>query len=138
MLFYADNGLLPSHMPACLQEVINVLTGMFDMVSLQTNVKKMVGMACHPCYIDIVHLEVTYKRRMMGWGNNLGDGNGNGYTVRSVHQSWWHTARLSTGWRGSPSGQQPYYHQTPGYIWYPFLDMPYPSDAWLRAKRGGK
>ena len=38
VLFYADNGLLPSHMPACLQEVIIFLTGMFDMVSLQTNV----------------------------------------------------------------------------------------------------
>ena len=93
-------------------------------------------MVCHPCYVYSSHLEAACTIMMMGWGNHLRDGNGNGYNVRSAQQSWWHTARISTGQVWSPSGKQPYYHQTPGYIWYPYISLPGPLYAQWRSERG--
>ena len=78
VFFYADEGLLPSSRPTCLQEVLDFLTGLFDRVSIHTNVRKTVGMVCHTCYMPSGHLEVAYTRMMVGWGHHLGDGNGKG------------------------------------------------------------
>ena len=62
------------------------------------------------------NLETAYTRMMVEWGHHLGDGNRKGCTFQSAQQSWWHTTRLRTGQGGYPIGQQPYYHQIPGYI----------------------
>ena len=55
----ADYGILPSPRPSCLQEVLDVLMGVFDRFIQQKNVRKMVEMVCHPCYMDIRHLEAA-------------------------------------------------------------------------------
>ena len=47
-LLYADDGMVASSDPACLQGAFNALVGLFDRVGLQTNVGKTVGMVCHP------------------------------------------------------------------------------------------
>ena len=59
VFFYADYGIIPSPRSSCLQEVLDVLTGVFDRFSQQKNVRKMVEMVCHPCYMDIRHLEAA-------------------------------------------------------------------------------
>ena len=43
-LFYADGGIITLTRTARMQEELDVLTGMFDRVGLQTNAKKTVGM----------------------------------------------------------------------------------------------
>ena len=55
--FYADNGIIALPRTDRLQEVLDVLMELFDRVGLQTNVKKMVGMVCQPCYMDVSHSE---------------------------------------------------------------------------------
>ena len=82
------------------------------------------------------HLEAAYTRRITGGGNHLGNYNVNGSTVRSTQQSWQHTARLNTGWGGSPNGRKPHNHPIPGYIGSPSLDRPVLLDAQWRAARG--
>ena len=47
-LFYADNGMVVSLDPRCLQVAFNTLGDLFDRVSLQTNFRKTVGMVCCP------------------------------------------------------------------------------------------
>ena len=49
-LFYADDGLVSSPRPERLQRAFNVLTDIFDWFVLCTNLRKMVIMACCPCY----------------------------------------------------------------------------------------
>ena len=68
VLFYADNGILALTSPDHLQEALDVLTGLFVMVGIQTNVKKMVGMVCQPCYMFVGKSEVAYTRRITGLG----------------------------------------------------------------------
>ena len=65
-VFYANDGIITLPKPARTQLALNVLTGLFDRVGLQTNVSNMVGMVCQPCYIFGIHLEAAYTRRMMG------------------------------------------------------------------------
>ena len=48
-LFYANDGMVASSDPGWLQGAFNVLVGLFDRVGLRTNVRKTVGMVCHPC-----------------------------------------------------------------------------------------
>ena len=43
-LFYAYNGLLVPPCPDSFQEALYILTCLFNMVVLQNNVEKMVGM----------------------------------------------------------------------------------------------
>ena len=43
-LFYANAGFISSPRPSRLQEPLEILTGMFDQVSLRTNIAKTVGM----------------------------------------------------------------------------------------------
>ena len=64
--FCTNDGLLTSLWTAHLQVVINVLTGMFDMVGIKTNVKKTVDMVCQTYQMASEHLEVTNERRMAG------------------------------------------------------------------------
>ena len=44
--FYADDGLLASTDPECLQGAFETLTGLLDRVGLRKNVGKAVGMVC--------------------------------------------------------------------------------------------
>ena len=45
---YADDVLVASTQPERLQRAFDVLTGLFNRVSLQTNMLKTVGMVYHP------------------------------------------------------------------------------------------
>ena len=45
-LFYSDDGHLKFTRLVRLKEALYVLTGMFDRVGIQTNVKNTVGMVC--------------------------------------------------------------------------------------------
>ena len=47
-LFYTNNGLIASPSLARIQAALDVLTGLFNRLGLQTNVNKMVGMVCQP------------------------------------------------------------------------------------------
>ena len=68
-LFQSNDILLALPRPDLIQAALDVLTGLFVRVILQTNVKK-VGVACHPCYIFGGHLEAAYTRHMTGVGSS--------------------------------------------------------------------
>ena len=69
-MFYADDGMVASSDPAWLQGAFNALVGLFDRVGLQTNVRKTVGMVCHPCQAAGNITKAAYGRRIMGEGNS--------------------------------------------------------------------
>ena len=48
VLLYVDDGILASPWPARMQEVLDVLTEIFDRVGLRMNMEKMVGMVFQP------------------------------------------------------------------------------------------
>ena len=48
-LFYAEDDMLASSNPRCLQWAFTQLVGIFDRVGLKTNCKKTVSMTCRPC-----------------------------------------------------------------------------------------
>ena len=64
--FYAKNGLVLSTQPERLQRYFDVLVGLFDRVSLCTNISKTVGMACHPCHAPGGMSEESYEKRTTG------------------------------------------------------------------------
>ena len=47
-MFCADDGMVASSNPRWLQGSFNTLVGLFDRVGLRSNVRKTVGMVCHP------------------------------------------------------------------------------------------
>ena len=67
-LFYAENGMVVSLDPRCLQVAFNTLGDLFDRVSLQTNFRKTVGMVCCPCQAAGNQSEAAYRRHIMGAG----------------------------------------------------------------------
>ena len=68
--FYADDGMVASTDPFWVQGSFDTLNGLFNRVGLYTNVRKTVGMLCHPCHIVGIRLEASYEQRMMGgWAN---------------------------------------------------------------------
>ena len=69
-LFYADDGMVASSDPVWLQGAFNALVGLFDRVSLQTDVGKTVGMVCHPCQAAGNITMAAYGRRITGQGNS--------------------------------------------------------------------
>ena len=46
--FYPENRMVASTNLGWIQTDFDMLTGLFDWVGLKTNVKKTVGMVCHP------------------------------------------------------------------------------------------
>ena len=68
LLFYTNDGLIALPRLSRIQDSLDILTGSFDRVGLQTNVLKTVGMVCQPCYIFSGHLKVAYRRWIMGVG----------------------------------------------------------------------
>ena len=67
-LFYADYDMVAFPDPLWLQVAFNTLVGLFDMVGLQTNGGKTVGMIYRPCQAAGNQLESSYGRRIMGEG----------------------------------------------------------------------
>ena len=65
---YADTGMVASNELWWLQTSFDALTGLFDRVWLKTNVRKTLGIVCHPCRAAGVQAEKTYTRRMTGTG----------------------------------------------------------------------
>ena len=66
--FYADDGVVAPTDPGWLQSAFDFLTGLFDRVGLQTNVRKTVGMVCRPCWESRVRAVKSYARSMTGEG----------------------------------------------------------------------
>ena len=48
--FYVDNGIVTSNQLERLQQVFNILTGLFNRVVLRTNMWNSVIRACLPCH----------------------------------------------------------------------------------------
>ena len=65
-LFYMNNRLMASQMPAMIQAAHDVLTGLSDCVGIQKNIVNMVGMTCLPCLTSRSLSEVFYMQRMTG------------------------------------------------------------------------
>ena len=68
--FYADDGMVASTGPVWLQTAFNTITGIFDWVGLTMNVRKTLGMVCHPCRSDGVLTDKAYTWRMIGSGRS--------------------------------------------------------------------
>ena len=58
-IFYADDGLLASLRLVRIQEVPEVLMGLFGRFGLRTNVDKLVDMTFQPCCTDARQSEVV-------------------------------------------------------------------------------
>ena len=69
-LFYANDSMVALSDPAWLQDAFNALVGLFDRVVLQKNVRKTVGMVCHPCQAAGNITKATYGRRITGEGHS--------------------------------------------------------------------
>ena len=61
--------------PGWIHTAFDILTGLFDRVGLQTNVKKTVGMVFHTCRADRVRADKAYTQRMT-WGGIQGEAAG--------------------------------------------------------------
>ena len=66
--FYVDDSLVALTDPVWMQGEFDTLTGLFDRVGLQKNVRKTVGIICHPLCAAGTQLEAVYERRMTGEG----------------------------------------------------------------------
>ena len=67
---YADNGMVDSTNPGWIQTAFDTLTGLFYWVGLNNNVRKTVGVVCHPCRAVGVRAYEAYIRRMTGVGRD--------------------------------------------------------------------
>ena len=73
-VFYADDGMVVSSDPDCLQGEFNALVAIFDRVGLLTNVRKMVRMVCHPCRAEAGNrTEEAYGRMLRGEGRSYAE-----------------------------------------------------------------
>ena len=61
-----------------IQLAFDTLTGLFDQVGLQTNIRKIVGMVCRPCWAADVRSDEAYTRQMIG----------KGLSFKERHQEW--------------------------------------------------
>ena len=66
--FYADNGLIVLTWAGRLQRNFDVLTDLFDRISLQTNTRKTVGVVCQPYHFLVRMLVDAYNHRIIGEG----------------------------------------------------------------------
>ena len=65
-LFYAYKGLVDSIDSGWIQSEFDVLTGIFDRVGLQKNVRKTVGVVCKPFCSARVWVDETYTQWITG------------------------------------------------------------------------
>ena len=67
-LLYANDGMVASTYPGWLKSEFDTLTGLFDRVGIQTNVRKTVGMMRRPCRAYGVRSDKSYTQRMTAEG----------------------------------------------------------------------
>ena len=70
IFFYVDDGMVASANLGCLQTVFYMLTGLFDHLGLNKNVRKTVGMVLCPCQAAEVRADKAYTWRMKGLGRS--------------------------------------------------------------------
>ena len=59
---YTENEMVASTNLEWLHTVFDMLMGLFDQVGLKKNVKKTVGMVCHPCWaFKMVNKDYTWR-----------------------------------------------------------------------------
>ena len=63
-LFYGDNRMVAFTKPEWIQTVFYMLTGIFDWLGLQTNVRKTMGVVFQPFRAAGVRAEKAYTRQM--------------------------------------------------------------------------
>ena len=63
-IFYSNDGLIASRNPETLQKAIDLLTGLFDRVGLQTNIRKTEVIIFMPGNIWIFLTDMAYRPRM--------------------------------------------------------------------------
>ena len=71
VFFYVDDRMVASTDPGWLQLAFDTLTGLFDRVGLQTNVRKTAGMVWRSCQAARMQADKTYTRRMTGKGRSF-------------------------------------------------------------------
>ena len=76
--FYADDGLVASTDPGWIQSVFDTLTGLFEQVGLQINVKKNVRIVCKLCQAAEIWSDEAYTRKNTGRGGVSRRGSGSG------------------------------------------------------------
>ena len=83
--------------PGWIHTAFDILTGLFDRVGLQTNVKKTVGMVFHTCRADRVRADKAYTQRMT-WGGDTRRGGGSVCTAWIKGRIWQggHWMRIAT------------------------------------------
>ena len=62
-IFNAKDGVVASTDPGWLQSAFDFVTGLFEWVGLQTNVRNTVGMVCRPCREARARADKAYTRR---------------------------------------------------------------------------
>ena len=67
-LLYADDGMVASTDLVWLHIIFDMLTGLFYWAGLKMNVRKTVGMVCHPYRTVRVRSEKSYTLKMTGVG----------------------------------------------------------------------
>ena len=67
-LFYADDSMVASSNPRCLQWAFSALVSLFELVGIRTNMGKTVSMTCRLCPAAGNQSEVAYGRKMTGEG----------------------------------------------------------------------
>ena len=67
-LLYANDGMVASAGSRWLQWSFNSLVGLFERVSLRTNVGMAVSMTCRPLPVAGKQLDLAYGRKMTGEG----------------------------------------------------------------------
>ena len=73
-VFYANDGMVVSSDPTCLQGAFNYLVAIFDRVGQLTNFWKTVSMVCHPFRAgDRNRTEEAYGRRLTGVGRSYAE-----------------------------------------------------------------
>ena len=56
--------------PGWIQSAFDILTGLFNQVGLQTNIRKTVGMVCKPFWAARMRAYKAYTWQMMGEGRS--------------------------------------------------------------------
>ena len=69
-LFYAEDGIVASSEPKCLQGAFSTLDGLFDRLGLWTNLGKKFGMVCHPFQAAGTQSEAACGQWMTGEGTS--------------------------------------------------------------------
>ena len=69
-MFYAADGMVDSLDYIWLQGAFNALVDLFDRVGMQNNVRKTVGMVCHPCQAVGNLITEAYGRRVAVMGKS--------------------------------------------------------------------